>query len=335
MAIMTCFCGCGRTHAREATPLPSSSRVPIRGISMRHVRKPAVSLAVSAPSTCPPAIWCWRGRTRTATMSRRSRHRSSICRRSALPSRWPILRFVSTAPVPGSFAGRRRRSAMQPGRALLHPFCTWKAAKPLVPISSALETFYAAGLRSLGPVWSRHNVFAHGVPFAFPMSPDTAPGLTEAGFELVKACNRLGILIDLAHITEKGFWDVAKTSDQPLVASHSNAHALTAVARNLTDKQLDAVTREQGARRPQLRNHDAARRRAGKCGDAAFRYGPPHRLHGRAHGHRLRRRSVRTSTARRSRKKSPTLRAARSSLPRLVAPDMVTPNWQRYAGRTG
>ena len=110
---------------------------------------------------------------------------------------------------------------------------------------AALEVFHGAGLRSLGPVWSRNNVFGHGVPFAYPMSPDTGPGLTEAGFALVRACNRLGILVDLAHITEKGFWDVAKTTDQPLVASHSNAHALTPVARNLTDRQLDAI-RESG-----------------------------------------------------------------------------------------
>ncbi|TWF52116.1 dipeptidase [Neorhizobium alkalisoli] len=109
-----------------------------------------------------------------------------------------------------------------------------------------LDVFHAAGLRSLGPVWSRHNIFGHGVPFAYPMTTDTGPGLTELGFELVKACNRLGMLIDLSHITEKGFWDVAKTSDQPLIASHSNAHALTPVARNLTDKQMDAVKESGG-----------------------------------------------------------------------------------------
>jgi membrane dipeptidase len=111
---------------------------------------------------------------------------------------------------------------------------------------SALEIFYAAGLRSLGPVWSRNNIFGHGVPFAYPMSPDTGPGLTDAGERLVKECNRLGILIDLAHITEKGFWDVAKLSDQPLVVSHSNAHAITPAARNLTDKQLGAVRESKG-----------------------------------------------------------------------------------------
>lgn len=114
------------------------------------------------------------------------------------------------------------------------------------PDLAALEVFHAAGLRSLGPVWSRHNIFGHGVPFAYPMSPDTGPGLTDAGFALVKECNRLGILIDLAHITEKGFWDVAGTTDQPLIASHSNAHALTPVARNLTDKQLDAIRETRG-----------------------------------------------------------------------------------------
>ncbi|SPL65683.1 dipeptidase [Ochrobactrum soli] len=111
---------------------------------------------------------------------------------------------------------------------------------------AALDVFYALGLRSLGPVWSRNNVFGHGVPFSYPMNPDTGPGLTEAGKRLVKACNRKGILIDLAHITEQGFWDVAELSDQPLIASHSNAHALTPVARNLTDKQLDAIRESKG-----------------------------------------------------------------------------------------
>lgn len=111
---------------------------------------------------------------------------------------------------------------------------------------SALDVFYAAGMRSLGPVWSRNNIFGHGVPFAFPMSPDTGPGLTDAGKALVKACNRLGILIDLSHITEKGFWDVAEISQHPLVATHSNPHALVPVARNLTDRQLEAVRKSNG-----------------------------------------------------------------------------------------
>ncbi|WP_181707706.1 dipeptidase [Chthonobacter rhizosphaerae] len=109
-----------------------------------------------------------------------------------------------------------------------------------------LDVLHAAGLRSLGPVWSRHNAFGHGVPFRFPSTPDTGPGLTEAGERLVKACNELNILVDLSHITERGFWDVARLSKAPLVASHSNVHALTPSARNLTDRQLDAIRDSDG-----------------------------------------------------------------------------------------
>lgn len=111
---------------------------------------------------------------------------------------------------------------------------------------NALEVLYAAGLRSLGLTWSRDNIFAHGVPFGFPLSPDVGPGLTDAGKALVRACNELGVLIDLSHLNEKGFWDVAELSDAPLVASHSNAYALSNAARNLTDRQLDAVKESNG-----------------------------------------------------------------------------------------
>ena len=105
----------------------------------------------------------------------------------------------------------------------------------------ALHVFYAAGLRSLGPVWSRPNIFGNGVPFNFPASPDTGPGLTEAGLRLVRECDALGVLLDLSHLNEAGFWDVARVSQKPLVATHSNAHAITASTRNLTDKQLAAI----------------------------------------------------------------------------------------------
>jgi membrane dipeptidase len=104
-----------------------------------------------------------------------------------------------------------------------------------------LEVLYGAGLRSLGPVWSRTNIFGHGVPFRFPSSPDTGDGLTAAGENLVRVCNEMKILIDLSHITEKGFWDVARLSKAPLIATHSNAHALCPSPRNLTDKQLAAI----------------------------------------------------------------------------------------------
>lgn len=106
---------------------------------------------------------------------------------------------------------------------------------------SNLEYFYQKGLRSLGLVWSRPNAFGTGVPFIFPHHPDTGTGLTEAGKALVRKCNELGIIVDLAHINEKGFFDVAKISTKPLVVTHTDAYAICPSTRNITDEQIDAV----------------------------------------------------------------------------------------------
>lgn len=146
------------------------------------------------------------------------------------------LKIVRTA---GELADCLRAGTLA---AILH----FEGAEAIDPQLDALEVFYQAGLRSLGIVWSRPNAFGHGVPFAFPKSPDTGSGLTDAGKALVRACNQLGIMIDLSHLNEKGFWDVAKWSDAPLVATHSNVHALCKVTRNLTDKQLDAIKERDG-----------------------------------------------------------------------------------------
>jgi membrane dipeptidase len=124
-----------------------------------------------------------------------------------------------------------------PPVAVLH----MEGAEPIDPDLESLPAWYAAGLRSIGPVWSRANAFATGVQFVFPSSPDIGPGLTDAGVALVRACAEIGILIDLSHLNEKGFWDVAKLEAGPLVASHSGAHAISPASRNLTDAQLDAI----------------------------------------------------------------------------------------------
>jgi membrane dipeptidase len=110
----------------------------------------------------------------------------------------------------------------------------------------ALERWYAAGLRSLGPVWSRPNAFGCGVPFRFPASPDVGPGLTRAGRRLVRRCAELGIAVDVSHLNAAGFADVARVLDAPLIASHSGVHALCPSTRNLTDDQLDAIAATDG-----------------------------------------------------------------------------------------
>ncbi|EFW90234.1 peptidase M19 renal dipeptidase [Haladaptatus paucihalophilus DX253] len=121
-----------------------------------------------------------------------------------------------------------------------------EGAEGVAPDCANLDFLYAAGVRSIGPVWSRPNAFGAGVPTKYPSSPDVGGGLTDAGRDLVRACEERGIVIDCAHLTEAGFWDVAETIGAPLVASHTGAHALSPHSRNLTDEQIDAVADSNG-----------------------------------------------------------------------------------------
>jgi len=121
-----------------------------------------------------------------------------------------------------------------------------EGAEAIDPDFYALDVLYRAGLRSIGPVWSRPTIFGEGVPFRYPSTGDIGGGLTPSGEDLVKRCNKMGIMIDLSHLNEAGFWDVARISDAPLVATHSNVHAICPHSRNLTDKQLAAIAESDG-----------------------------------------------------------------------------------------
>ena len=104
----------------------------------------------------------------------------------------------------------RRKSARRIAAGGLAAVMHIEGAEGIDADFQALDVLYAAGLRSIGPVWSRPNIFGHGVPFRFPSSPDTGPGLTDLGKELVRCCNARRIIIDLSHMNEQGFWDVAR-----------------------------------------------------------------------------------------------------------------------------
>ncbi|CCG88556.1 dipeptidase [Erwinia piriflorinigrans] len=106
---------------------------------------------------------------------------------------------------------------------------------------SQLERWVDAGLRSIGPFWNLPNRFGFGVNGRFPGSPDTGEGLTTAGKQLIRLCNQRRLMIDVSHMNQKAFLDTARLSDAPLVASHSNVHALCPQPRNLTDSQLAAI----------------------------------------------------------------------------------------------
>ena len=187
-------------------------------------------------------------------MMRAARIRRSACRprprsrmRRPWRSRWSrcssASRAVPTARVRVCRNAAEIRAGIDAGA--LSTVLHLEGAEPIDRDFKMLEVLYEAGLRSIGLVWSRPNLFGHGVPFRFPSSPDTGAGLTEEGRALVTACNELKVLLDLSHLNEKGFWDVAALSNAPLVATHSNAHVLCPHSRNLTDKQLAAI-RESG-----------------------------------------------------------------------------------------
>src|ERR687886_725491 len=116
-----------------------------------------------------------------------------------------------------------------------------EGAEPIEPDLSNLDGWYERGLRSIGLVWSRPNAFADGAPFRYPGSADVGPGLTRAGRALVDACGRLGIALDVSHLNTRGLRGVLRRARGPVLATHSNAHAVSPSSRNLTDQQLRAL----------------------------------------------------------------------------------------------
>ncbi len=121
-----------------------------------------------------------------------------------------------------------------------------EGAEALQDNPDLLDIFYQAGLRSVGPLWNRISRFGHGLNARFPHSPDTGAGLTPQGKALVKRCADKKMLVDVSHMNERAFWDTVEILQQPIVATHSNAHALCPQARNLTDLQLKAIAESGG-----------------------------------------------------------------------------------------
>lgn len=113
---------------------------------------------------------------------------------------------------------------------------SFEGADPLVDDLSLLEVFYRLGVRMIGLTWNGRNAFADGQK----VGPRPS-GLTELGRELVSRMQELGIVLDLAHIAEPGFWDALECTEGPVVATHANAHALHPHVRNLRDDQLKAI----------------------------------------------------------------------------------------------
>lgn len=106
---------------------------------------------------------------------------------------------------------------------------------------SSLRIFYRLGVRSICLTWNYRNEIADGVE-----ESETKGGLTLFGKKLIKEMNSLGMIIDLSHISEKGFWDVIGLTKQPIIASHSNAKKICSHIRNLNDEQIIAIKNNGG-----------------------------------------------------------------------------------------
>ncbi len=117
-----------------------------------------------------------------------------------------------------------------------------EGAEALQQNPDLLDVFYERGLRSIGPLWNRPSRFGHGLNAKFPHSPDTGAGLTSDGKDFIRRCADKKMVIDVSHMNEKAFWNTVDILQQPIIATHSNSHALCPQARNLTDPQLKSNT---------------------------------------------------------------------------------------------
>ncbi|MFA1822493.1 dipeptidase [Virgibacillus oceani] len=117
---------------------------------------------------------------------------------------------------------------------------SFEGVEPLGTDISLLRVFYELGVRFIGLTWSRRNAAGDGCAFKFSDRQMTG-GLAGFGLDVIKEAENLGMIIDVTHINDEGFEDIMTISNQPVIASHSNARAVSNTPRNLTDAQLKAL----------------------------------------------------------------------------------------------
>jgi len=106
---------------------------------------------------------------------------------------------------------------------------------------SSLRMYHRLGIRAIGLTWNERNQIAEGVGDC-----RSGGGLTDFGVSVIKEMNRLGMIIDVSHISAPGFFDVLDLSEHPIIASHSNAQAVCGHIRNLSDQQIRALAARGG-----------------------------------------------------------------------------------------
>src|SRR5205807_4498526 len=114
-----------------------------------------------------------------------------------------------------------------------------EGVEPLGDDLDLLRAFYEAGVREIGLTHARTNAAGHGGIFA--ATGSSLEGLTPFGRDLVRQCERLRIIIDLAHINPSGFKEVVELTKKPLIVSHTNARKFYDVERNISEEQITMI----------------------------------------------------------------------------------------------
>lgn len=136
------------------------------------------------------------------------------------------------------------RTTEDAGNVLKHKAATLLAIEEGGAIDGSLEALrclYELGVRAMTLTWSNRNDIADGIN-----EEATGSGLTLFGKQVVAEMNRLGMLVDVSHISTAGFWSVIETSTKPIIATHSNAKSLCSHPRNLNDEQIKALAQNGG-----------------------------------------------------------------------------------------
>ena len=118
---------------------------------------------------------------------------------------------------------------------------SYEASKVAVDKMLMKSRYEEFGVRTMMLTWNEENALASGWP------GDPERGLTAKGKEAIRRMNELGMVLDVSHINDKGFWDILELSDgHPVIASHSNARAVSPHMRNLSDDMIRALAKTGG-----------------------------------------------------------------------------------------
>lgn len=118
---------------------------------------------------------------------------------------------------------------------------SFEGIEPIYNDFYLLRIFYNLGVRFISLTWNRRTFAADGIGVK-----NSDSGLTDFGLMVINEAQKLGMIIDVSHLNEKGFWDVIKHSTKPIIASHSNSRKIFDSPRNLTDEQIKAIASTNG-----------------------------------------------------------------------------------------